>query len=173
MESKIAPPQKTAGEERNQKDNAIQPLSRRAGQVDLVAKPMDIDEWCRQLEEKIFETVIQAKWPKSQHCYAPCYDAMDQIEWSQDLDVDQRDHEVPEEVTGRQPLHHPPGTRVAVHAVFPGLADPVGIIYDDIERYAADDDALDEGREMNVPVDFGALREVVVVPWVEPPGQSG
>lgn len=96
---------------------------------------------------------------KSQECNGYGSKGVNKVERAQELNVDDAYYEVPHEISCCHRLNETSGTGVAPNPVFPGVANSACInTHDSDDRYT-DEDRLNEGGDMNIPIDLGTSRK--------------
>lgn len=87
---------------------------------------------------------------------------MQQSTWASNSQVLRRDLEIPEEIPSRQALNHTTCWGVSPQSASPVHLMPLLVFEDDPQRRAIDQECLDHGHEMYVPVDSRAPVEAIV-----------
>lgn len=95
---------------------------------------------------------------------------------AKDLDMPRAHPQVPQEVAQREALTQPAQARVSPDAVIPPAgaapAPALLVVEDDVEREDADDDRLEEGHHVHIPVGLGAAVERFVFLRRKPVGEE-
>lgn len=100
-------------------------------------------------------------------------DGVGQHAEAKDVHVSGGDEEVPEEVAGGQSLDHAGAARVAPEALAPVHLPALVVDVDDPEGEGVDGGALDEGDDVDVPVELLGLGQDAVLGREEAGGQRG
>lgn len=66
------------------------------------------------------------------------------------------DHQIPQKVTRREPLHHAPGPRVPPHAALHAHGAPLRVRPHDPQGQPVDEHRLRQRDDVHVPVELGA-----------------
>lgn len=92
---------------------------------------------------------------------------------TEDVDVSSGDEEVPEEIACGKSLYHARAARVAPETLSPIHLPPLLVDVDYPQGQGADDGALDEGDDVDVPVQLPGLGQSAVLGWIEARRQHG
>ena len=57
----VGTPNETATRKNDNEDNSVSDLEVRPSSAQLVEKPVEVDEWGRQLDQRVLNAVVQAK----------------------------------------------------------------------------------------------------------------
>ena len=83
------------------------------------------------------------------------------------------DPQVPQKVSRGETLNHAPSPRIAPHPFLPAHARPLLVHSHDPERHGVDEHALEEGDDVDIPVEFRAGGEGRVDGGEEAGGEEG
>lgn len=187
-------PDDAAGEEGEGQEGAVDGLVDAAGELELVAEPVDVEkgrgelveeeDWCVEVDEGSLEdhcqsaTCLSPRWQYThitQRKHTQRTDRMRQHTPPENVHMHRTHDKVPQKVAQRETLQQPAQPAVFPYPLLPRLPRsrlfPLLIEPDDVQRQRADDDGLEEGHHVDIPVDACASIEGGVGGREESPGE--
>jgi len=100
-------------------------------------------------------------------------DGMGQGAEAEDIEVQAGDEEIPYEVAGGQSLNHARSARVSPHALLPVHGAALVVDEHDPDGETVDEDALEHGDDVGVPVETPLARQLGIVARSKGAGDDG